>query len=1166
MLKLTNITKHYVTGSSTVEALRGVSIEFRKSEFVSILGQSGCGKTTLLNIIGGLDRYTDGDLIINGKSTKTFKDSDWDSYRNHSIGFVFQSYNLIPHQTVLSNVELALTLSGVSKSERRRRAIEALQKVGLGDQIHKKPNQMSGGQMQRVAIARALVNDPEILLADEPTGALDTATSVQIMEILKEISKERLIIMVTHNPELADTYSTRIIKLLDGLVIDDSNPYTSIEEKAEETDALEVKEAKKKGKKKKKSDKQKKTSMSFFTALSLSFNNLRTKKGRTIMTSFAGSIGIIGIALILALSTGINAFIAQVQEDTLSTYPLTIQKQTQDMSAMLSAMTNVSNTEDYRDSGKIYVDDSLGTMMGAMSSTIENNLEAFKVYIEENYGSIENYVSDIQYTYDYDLQVFNVVDVKDENGNVIGTEARKVGMETLFEHMGDAFSGMSELMEMSGGMGNMGMDVFSEMINNQTILDQQYDVIAGEWPEEYNEVVLVVNSNNQISKMTLYMLGMLDPDEIDKDMEALMGGDYKPTEIAPYTYEDIMGIEFKLLTTADFFEKTDRTYTEGDKTFNIWKDVREDLAYNQESYINGKGVNVKIAGIIRPKDGAASTSISGAIGYTKQLTDHILSQNEQSEVIAQQKETPKVNVLTGLGFERTVYTRENINELINKIDASTMDMFYAYMTNMIKGEYNDETNSLLNVTRANISTMFMLLSEEQQAQVLEKIITSAYTNNPTATDKVFTTMSSMTGGIEVKKETIITLLPILNKMETMPLLISLGVPGVLTLAPEDTVTEVITEINERHPELGGAVTVQNIAMMMSKLPAEEQTAIYSKLLASIDETNDTMISILCGIISAQTKTTITKENMAQELPRIEGFTSIMAHSLATGGMPGFVDYADTTTMETIYAEMNNLVMNLEVNEKIFSLLLVAMPDDLFATMEETLYGMAPQIDATYESVLETLGDAERAKPASINFFAKDFESKEAIEQFIADYNEAVNKQYKEDYLAEHGKEAPTDSPDVLQYTDLVGSLMSSVTIIVNAISYVLIAFVAISLVVSSIMIGIITNISVLERTKEIGILRAIGASKKDVSRVFNAETLIIGLAAGAIGIITTLILCIPITAIVQYFTGLDNIRAILPWQGAVILVVISMALTLIAGIIPSRSAAKKDPVIALRTE
>ena len=1141
MLKLKNVTKHYVTGNSTVEALRGVSLEFRKSEFVSILGQSGCGKTTLLNIIGGLDRYTDGDLIINGKSTKTFKDSDWDSYRNHSIGFVFQSYNLIPHQSVLSNVELALTLSGVSKAERRRRATEALEKVGLGDQIHKKPNQMSGGQMQRVAIARALVNDPDILLADEPTGALDTATSVQIMEILKEISKDRLIIMVTHNPELAATYSTRIIRLLDGLVIDDSNPYTSEPESTPEPEILPEKKANKA--KKAKKDKTKKTSMSFFTALSLSLNNLATKKGRTIMTSFAGSIGIIGIALILALSTGINAFIAQVQEDTLSTYPLTIQKNTQDMSAMLEAMTNVSDSENYRDSGKIYVDDSLGTMMGAMTSTVENNLEAFKKHIEENYDSIEDFVSDIQYTYDYNLQVYSA------DGKV------KVGMETVFEHMGDAFAGMSDLMEMGGGMG---MNVFSEMINNQSLLDQQYEVIAGEWPKEYNEVVLVVNSNNQISKMTLYMLGVLDPNEIDREMEDLMSGNYESKEMEPFTYEDILNMRFKLLTTSKFFEKTNKTYTvDGNgKTYNVWTDVREGFDFDQEKFVTENGVEIRIAGIVRPKEGATATSISGAVGYTKLLTDYILDQNAASEVINQQKETPKINVLTGLSFDRTVYTRENIQDLINKIDAATMDMFYSYMTSMIKNEYNDETNSLLNVTRANINTMFMLLSEEQQADILGKIINSAYDSNPAATDRVFATMSSMTGGIEVKKETISILLPVLNNMESMPVLISLGVPGLVSLADAETVNAVVKEINDKHPEFAaspfGAVTDQSLSMYIGRLPADEQTDVYQKLVDSVNEANDTMVSILCGIISSQAQTEITKENIATTLPTLEGQAAMMAPALAMGGMPGFIDYADAETMDGIYAEMNDLVMNLEVNEKIFSLLLYAMPDDLFATMEETLYSMAPQIDETYDSILKTLDDAEKACPASINFFAKDFESKDAIETFINDYNKAVEEDGRKE--------------DVLQYTDLVGALMSSVTIIVNAISYVLIAFVSISLVVSSIMIGIITNISVLERTKEIGILRAIGASKKDVSRVFNAETLIIGLCAGAIGILSTVLLCFPITWIVQYFTGLDNIRAILPWEGAVVLVVISMILTLIAGIIPSRSAAKKDPVIALRSE
>ena len=1156
MLKLTNITKHYVTGSSTVEALRGVSIEFRKSEFVSILGQSGCGKTTLLNIIGGLDRYTDGDLIINGKSTKTFKDSDWDSYRNHSIGFVFQSYNLIPHQTVLSNVELALTLSGVSKSERRKRAIEALEKVGLGDQIHKKPNQMSGGQMQRVAIARALVNDPEILLADEPTGALDTATSVQIMEILKEISKERLIIMVTHNPELADTYSTRIIKLLDGLVIDDSNPYTSVEEKVAEPVAAEIKEPKKKAKKAKKNAKSQKTSMSFFTALSLSFNNLRTKKGRTIMTSFAGSIGIIGIALILALSTGINAFIAQVQEDTLSTYPLTIQKQTQDMSAMLSAMTSVSDTENYRDSGMIYVDDSLGTMMGAMSSTVENNLEAFKVYIEENYGSIENFVSDIQYTYDYELQVFNVVTVKDKDGNDV-EEARKVGMEVIFDNMGSAFSGMSELMEMGSSMGSLGMNVFSEMIDNQTILDQQYEVIAGNWPKEYNEVVLVVNSNNQLSKMTLYMLGILDPSEIKDEMADLMSGNYKPADKTDsYTYDDLMGIEFKLLNTEDFFEKTNKTYTVGDKTYNVWSDLREKPGFDQEAYITENGVNIKIAGIIRPKDGAASTSISGAIGYTKELTNYILDQNSKSDVINQQKETPTVNVLTGLGFERTHYTPDTIDQLIDKVDSATMDMFYAYMTEQILN--NEDYAGRIDVKDAeSFIGVYMLLPAEKQAEILELVLNNAKSNeaNKEQLAGLFTFVSTTTGGITVNEDNLTRLLPVLD-IKSVYLTIN-GLSGLTDIIGTEGMTDIYSYINTnivpKNPQLGymqiTEVNDQNLIMALMMVSPDSKAEIYSKLVDKAIEADKTSVDTIAMIVSGDPAKKMTADELKAALAGMSQSEATTLY-LALNGLSGIVELAGEEKMQAVYTKVTDDIMKMTVNKEIFVTILSTMTadDPAFIQLEETLYGMAPQIDATYESVLDTLDDAEKAKPASINFFAKDFESKESIETFIADYN------------------AQAKDADKLEYTDVVGSLMSSVTIIVNAISYVLIAFVAISLVVSSIMIGIITNISVLERTKEIGILRAIGASKKDVSRVFNAETLIIGLAAGAIGILSTLLLCIPITAIVQYFTGLDNIRAILPWQGAVILVIISMALTLIAGIIPARSAAKKDPVIALRSE
>lgn len=1150
MLELLNVKKDYVTSSETVCALRGVDISFRDREFVSILGPSGCGKTTLLNIVGGLDRYTSGDLIINGRSTKSFKDRDWDVYRNHRVGFIFQSYNLIPHQTVLANVELALTIAGISREERIARAKAALDKVGLSSQYHKRPNQLSGGQCQRVAIARALVNNPEILLADEPTGALDTATSVQIMELIREIAEERLVIMVTHNPELAEQYSSRIVRLLDGSIIEDTNPVTDAEREAyanaekEKADAkaLEYKriaEDKKALRAAKKAEKKKKekAKMSFFTALSLSLNNLATKKGRTVMTSFAGSIGIIGIALILALSTGINAFIAQVQEDTLSAYPLTIQKQTQDMAAMLEAMTSVSDTEDYRDSGKIYVDDSLGTMMSAMSSTVENNLVSFKEYLDANSDKLDDYISDIQYIYDYNMQVYTA------DGKV------KVGMETVFEHMGDAFSGMSDLMEMSGSM-SMGFDVFSEMIGNQELLDQQYDVIAGSWPKEYNEVVLVVNSNNQISKMTLYMLGMLDPNEIEDELADLMAGNYNGEDMEPFTYEDILGLRFKLLTTADFFEKTDKTYTvDGvDKVYPVWNDMREGFGFDSESFVAANGVEIKVAGIVRPHEGAAATSIAGAIGYTSALTDYILEKNSTSEVIGQQKETPGTNVLTGLDFERTVYTRENIQELIDKIDAATMDAFYAYMTSFIKG--SEDTSALLYVTRNNINTMFMLLSEEQQADLLAKIVASAVANNPNGANTAFSTINKLTAPIEVNAENIVLLLPVLNKMETMPIMMGFGIPSLIGLAEDDALAAAIAEINEKYPDLG--VTELNVSMKISGISAEDQTAFYSKIVGSINEASDTMVTILCSVISAQVGDTVTKDNLAEKLPALTGMQAMMGGMIALGGVPGLVDYASADDMTAIYDEMNELIMNLEVNDKIFSLLLYAMPDDQFVTMEETLYSMAPQIDATYESVLKTLDDAEKAAPASINFYAKDFESKEAIEAIIADYNNAAKAEGRD--------------KDVIQYTDIVGTMMSSVTVIINAISYVLIAFVSISLVVSSIMIGIITNISVLERIKEIGILRAIGASKKDISRVFNAETLIIGLASGAFGIIFTLLLCIPITAIVQFLTGLDNIRAILPWQGAIALVVISMVLTLIAGIIPSRSAAKKDPVVALRSE
>ena len=1048
MLELKHIVKKYLSGDQEVTALNDVSLRFRESEFVSILGASGCGKTTMLNIVGGLDRYTSGDLMINGKSTKEFKDGDWDTYRNHSIGFVFQSYNLIPHQSVLANVELALTLSGVSKSERRAKAIAALTKVGLADQLHKRPNQMSGGQMQRVAIARALVNDPDILLADEPTGALDTQTSEQIMDLLKEVAKNRLVIMVTHNPELAEAYSTRIIRLRDGQVVDDSNPVEKAEYQelcARQAEINRRKEGARKAAGKKAAKKaQKKTSMSFATALGLSLNNLMTKKGRTILTSFAGSIGIIGIALILALSNGIQGYIDQVQEDTLSTYPLTISKTTTDYTAMLSAMTEVSEQKEANtDPNKIYVDDSLGTMMSAMSATVENDLESFKVYLDENFLKISESVSDVQYTY-FELQVFT------EDGKT------QVSPTTIFENMGDMFSGVGEMMDSMSSMGSMpGMSILSEMINNQELLDQQYELVGenSHWPTSANEVVLVVSKDNQISKMTLYMLGVLDQGELEEIMTALMTeGEYDTTPMDPYSLDDFIGMKFRLLNTSDFYAKTGATYTVDGVSYPKWYDIRE-VGFDQESFVTEHGTELVISGIVRPRSGATATSISGALGYTKALTDLILEQNTKSEIINQQKKTPNHSVLNGATFERIPYTRENINDLIDRVGTTNMQRFYGVMTAMILE--NPDYQDLLHVNGDTVAMFVGTMENQEQAEKIRGMLANALENDPTGGLQLmglFSAIKSVPDGlssVDFTKDNLVDLLPLMS--ETQVMLLINGMPD--------------TDPNDQIPAIKG-------------------------------------LKELCS-----------------------------------------VDY-----MTGLYAEMNENMVNWTINEKSLSLLLTQMDDELFAEFESTLYEMVPDKDATYDSMLKQLGDAEKASPASINFYAKDFESKEVIEAFIREYNDGAEEVKK------------------LQYTDLVGVMMSSVSTIIDVISYVLIAFVSISLVVSSIMIGIITYISVLERTKEIGILRSIGASKKDISRVFNAETLIVGFAAGLIGIIVTVLLCLPINAIIHALSGIVGVRASLPWIAALILVGISMLLTFVAGLIPSGVASKKDPVEALRTE
>lgn len=878
MLQLKNIVKDYVSGDTTVQALKGIDITFRESEFVSILGQSGCGKTTLLNIIGGLDQYTSGDLIINGRSTTKYKDSDWDTYRNHTIGFVFQSYNLIPHQSVLSNVELALTLSGVSKAERRKRAVEVLEKVGLGDQIHKKPNQMSGGQMQRVAIARALVNNPDILLADEPTGALDSATSIQIMELLKEISKDRLIIMVTHNPELAEKYSSRIVRLLDGKVTDDTMPY-------EPTDSRVTENNKAKRVKKKKG-----TSMSFLTALSLSANNLMTKKGRTLLTAFAGSIGIIGIALILALSSGFQSYIKKVEEDTLSSYPIAIEEEQVDYSSMMSAFMgqHVGEASEKED-GKIYSNNIISEMLNSMMSQVKvNNLADFKKFIEDRNNGFDELVSDIQYGYSTTLNIYK----EDTSDGIV-----QVNPSTVLDTIGmGQLSGMSgSSMMNSSMMGGGSWDVWSELIGNRTLLESQYDVIAGRWPDAYNEIVLIVDENNEISDYALYALGLKDQNEVADTMTRLAKGEEVVSYKTEYTYEDILDLRYRLIVNTDFY-----SYNEENDSYT---DVRDD----EDSYraAIADGIQLQVVGILRPDPDAVTGAVSGSVGYTSALMEYVINKINASDIVKKQAAAPETDVITGLPFTKD---GEEV-EMENTFDITT-------------------------------------LTPEQQAY-----------------------------------------------------------------------------------------------------------------LASLSQ---------------------------------EELDTLMA------------SYMQPTTSS-----------------------------------------------ATYEGNMEAFGVADLEKPSSIMIYPVDFASKDMISDKISEYNDAVR--------AEGREEA------VINYTDYIGLMMSSISTIINAISYVLIAFVAISLVVSSIMIGIITYISVLERTKEIGILRSIGASKHDISMVFNAETLIVGFVSGAMGIIVTMLLIIPINAIIKNLSGISNVAG-LPWLAALVLVLISMALTFIAGLIPAKMAAKKDPVVALRSE
>ncbi|MCI5904877.1 MAG: ABC transporter ATP-binding protein/permease [Oscillospiraceae bacterium] len=988
MLQLKNIVKQYGEGDTTVTALNGVSITFRENEFVAILGHSGCGKTTMLNIIGGLDHYTSGDLIINGVSTKDYKDRDWDAYRNHSIGFIFQSYNLIPHQTVLANVELALTISGVSKAERRKRAVEALEKVGLGNQLHKKPNQMSGGQMQRVAIARALINNPDILLADEPTGALDSETSIQVMELLKEIAKDKLVIMVTHNPELAEQYSNRIVRIKDGVLTDDSNPYTP---EKEDVPA----EAKKK-----------RVSMSFFTAVSLSLNNLLTKKGRTILTAFAGSIGIIGIALILSLSTGINDYINGIQEDTLSSYPIDIYRETADTASLMNSMMESHNGSKDKDGGeengqpaKVYSNTAVYEIFNAFNSSAKqtNDMTVVKSFLENDETVSEN-ASSIAYCYDIQMPVFT----KDPSGKIVKADFAEMSQNAMGMDV-DSSSAMSSAMQMSP-MGQV--EIFEELLPGDTpdsvneILESQYDLVYGSWPQSYDEAVVVLTRNNEIPDVIMYTLGFKNSDDLPKIMKAAMNGDMiEDYGVTEWSFEEICSKEYKLILPCEYYQRseTGSGYVDLTKT-----ETGLDYIYSSDDI----GLKLKITGFIRPSEDATAAMLTGYVGYTKALTDYVINKTNDSDIVKEQLENEAADVLSGLAFKTDDYVEPSDEEKA----ASAKE----YISSLSVSEKAD---------------VFRFISSRPDEKDVDAYV-EQYLSQVTREDLEKQIISSYSQEMGVEADSVSSYISGMDD-ETL-----FGYAG--------------DAIREQYAQQYAAQVEQQLAAM-------------------------------------------TAEQLAMAM--------------------------DTT----------------EFTDSRYALVFDKYTPEEFSS-------------STYDDVLSALGKVDFDNPSEIKIYAKSFAEKDKISEKIAEYNDSADEDSK------------------IHYTDYVALLMSSITDIISGISYLLIAFVAISLVVSSIMIGIITYISVLERTREIGILRAIGASKHDVSTVFNAETLLVGLTSGLIGVGVSYLAIIPINAIVYNLTQIEGLKAFLPPQAALILVAISMVLTLIAGLIPSRVASKKDPVEALRTE
>ena len=1083
MLELRKISKLYTSTGSDVKALVDVNLQFRKNEFVSILGPSGGGKTTLLNIIGGLDQYTSGDLIINGVSTKKYKDKDWDSYRNHTVGFVFQSYNLISHQSVLTNVELALTLSGVSKKERKKRAIVALESVGLGDQINKKPNQMSGGQMQRVAIARALVNNPDILLADEPTGALDTVTSEQIMDLLKDIAKDKLVIMVTHNPELAEKYSSRIIKILDGKIIDDSNPY---HEKAKSV----------------REEKTKKTSMSFFTALSLSFKNLLTKKGRTMLTSFAGSIGIIGIAMILAISTGVQNYIDAVQQDTLSSFPIQIEKESTDMSALMENLMGSSETkidESKKDRTGVYGNPIMFKMMKSMlnAEVNTNNLKDLKVYLDKNKEELAQYSSAVQYGYKIKLNIYST----DPNG-----EYAKADFADLMNGVMEGSSMMSSIisvMEKGGGV-----QVWQELITDPNtgeiskLISDQYDLVHGKWPTEKNEILLVLNENNEISDITLHSLGLVDQQTmVNATMAAMMGKEdkgWEKYEGKSWTYEEICNIPLKMVLPTDYYQY--------DESLKTWVDISENKALLNS--VIEKGMTMNVVGIIKPSEDATAPFLSSSLCYTKALTDYYMEAVNNSEIVKQQKENKENNIISGLPFV--------IDEEETLTDEQKIEAFKEYVKNIT----DNEKSTLYEEILAKPKDDFVQETVENLVKDYE---------NKTAEEIVTDIKNQYSKELGYSEELIDNMLSGYEKDELIELI-------------KETVKEmIVAQYKENAKDTIDLIYSTPSETELSEMKKMIVAEMYKDVL-QLPEPQKTIAKqqIDIGFVSQNwsTKTGMSVENAMAVITNMpaEEFAKVLETALNESATQMYAQYGGMSS---------NAEKIAKVSEAFDEYLKKATREDFIYFYENHMPDRVS--DKTHKEVLKMIGVSEQADPDFIYIYPVDFEKKENIANMIDEYNSGAKEE------------------DKIEYTDMAAMLMSSVSSIITAISVVLICFVSISLIVSSIMIGIITYISVLERTKEIGILRAIGASKKDISNVFNAETMIVGFLAGIVGIVTTMLLCIPVSLIAQHLTGITSLTAVLPWYGY-LLVLLSIGLTLIAGLFPSRMAAKKDPVEALRTE